>query len=188
MTTHIDGTRPIDDEICATCFACGRGYCKGDGRFCSTRCREAFDAGFPPAQDSNYSRAMTTVPLAAWRVVAGPPGIEIGATQQKGASKKRQAYSCSSCQKNVGNSPEKTMGCSGIFRIGRCPQKPPGGHAHERAHHRAAAPFVDATAAGQALRPAQGHLRHLQDQDSGRLAVDRRAHEPARDFRRRFTR
>jgi len=42
---------------------------------------------------------MTTVPLAAWRVVAGPPGIEIGATQQKGASKKRQAYSCSSCQK-----------------------------------------------------------------------------------------
>src|SRR5215831_3924358 len=73
-------TRPIDDEICATCFACGRGYCKGDGRFCSTRCREAFDAGFPPAKDeSNYIRAMTNVPLAAWHVVAGPPGIEIGA-------------------------------------------------------------------------------------------------------------
>ena len=79
MTTHIDGSRPIDAEISATCFACGRGYCKGDGRFCSTRCREAFDAGFPPAQDSNYARAMTNVPLAAWRVVAGPPGIEIGA-------------------------------------------------------------------------------------------------------------
>src|SRR5215471_13492098 len=73
-------TRPIDDEICATCFACGRGYCKGDGRFCSTRCREAFDAGFPPAKDeSNYIRAMTNVLLAAWHVVAGPPGIEIGA-------------------------------------------------------------------------------------------------------------
>ena len=77
--THIAGTRPIDDEICATCFACGRGYCRGDGRFCSTRCREAFDAGFPPAPDSHYARAMTNVPLSAWRIVAGPPGIEIGA-------------------------------------------------------------------------------------------------------------
>ena len=73
--THIAGNRPIDDEICATCFACGRGYCKGDGRFCSTRCREAFDAGLPPAPDSHYARAMTNVPLSAWRIVAGPPGI-----------------------------------------------------------------------------------------------------------------
>ena len=79
MTTHIAGTRPIDDEICATCFACGRGYCRGDGRFCSTRCREAFDAGFPPAPDLHYARAMINVPLSAWRIVAGPPGIEIGA-------------------------------------------------------------------------------------------------------------
>jgi len=79
MTTHIDGTRPIEDQICATCFACGRGYCKGDGRFCSTRCREAFDAGFPPAQDSNHARAVISIPLSAWRVIAGPPGIETGA-------------------------------------------------------------------------------------------------------------
>ena len=79
MTRHIEGTRPIDDETCATCFACGRGYCKGEGRFCSTRCREAFDAGFPPAPDLHYARAMINVPLSAWRVVAGPPGIEIGA-------------------------------------------------------------------------------------------------------------
>ena len=72
-----------------TCFACGRSYGstavpfadgEGTSRFCSVRCREAFDAGFPPAQDeSNYIRAMTNVPLAAWRVVAGPPGIGIGA-------------------------------------------------------------------------------------------------------------
>jgi len=78
LTTHIDDTRPINDEICATCFACGRGYCKSDGRFCSTRCREAFDAGLPP-YDHNYVRAMTDVPLSAWRIIAGPPGIEIGA-------------------------------------------------------------------------------------------------------------
>src|SRR5499427_10985447 len=56
MTTHIAGTRPIDDETCATCFACGRGYCKGapkaddsgPSRFCSVRCRDVFDAGFLP--------------------------------------------------------------------------------------------------------------------------------------------
>ena len=68
MTTHIAGTRPMKSAQ------------RGDGRFCSTRCREAFDAGFPPAPDySNHIRAMTDVPLSAWRIVAGPPGIEIGA-------------------------------------------------------------------------------------------------------------
>jgi len=55
------------------------GYCNGDGRFCSTRRREALDAGFAPAQDSNHARAVISIPLSAWRVVAGPPGIEIGA-------------------------------------------------------------------------------------------------------------
>ena len=49
MAAHKDGAQPVNDES-ATCFACGRSYCKGDGRFCSTRCREAFDAGFPPYQ------------------------------------------------------------------------------------------------------------------------------------------
>jgi hypothetical protein len=33
------------------CFACGRSYSKGDGRFCSTRCRAGFDAGLPPYED-----------------------------------------------------------------------------------------------------------------------------------------
>src|SRR6266404_9252534 len=31
----------------AACFSCGRSYSRGDGRFCSTRCRSAYDAGFP---------------------------------------------------------------------------------------------------------------------------------------------
>ena len=37
-----------DQPIVQDCFACGRSYCPGDGRFCSTRCRAAFDDGFPP--------------------------------------------------------------------------------------------------------------------------------------------
>jgi hypothetical protein len=33
----------------ATCFTCGRGCLPNSNRFCSTRCREGFDAGAPPA-------------------------------------------------------------------------------------------------------------------------------------------
>jgi hypothetical protein len=76
VTTNVESTQPIES---ATCFACGRGYCKGDGRFCSSRCREAFDGCLPPASDSNYARAMINVPQAAWRIIAGPRGIKIGA-------------------------------------------------------------------------------------------------------------
>jgi predicted nucleic acid-binding Zn ribbon protein len=32
------------------CLACGRSYVPGDGRFCSTQCRDGFDAGMPPFQ------------------------------------------------------------------------------------------------------------------------------------------
>jgi hypothetical protein len=40
-----------------TCFVCGRSYSIGDGRFCSLRCRDGFDAGLPPyeAQRERYS-------------------------------------------------------------------------------------------------------------------------------------
>jgi hypothetical protein len=38
-----EDVRPVTE-----CFACGRAYSRGDGRFCTSRCREAFDAGFPP--------------------------------------------------------------------------------------------------------------------------------------------
>jgi hypothetical protein len=32
----------------AECFACSRSYLSGDGRFCSVKCRTAFDDGFQP--------------------------------------------------------------------------------------------------------------------------------------------
>ena len=42
-----------------SCFACGRSFSRGDERFCSMRCRAAFDAGLPafksPNQDGLYS-------------------------------------------------------------------------------------------------------------------------------------
>jgi hypothetical protein len=53
------------------CFACGRSHMRrpvsGDdnSRFCSRRCQDAFDAGFPP-YDPNRDRALTNLPLSAW--------------------------------------------------------------------------------------------------------------------------
>jgi hypothetical protein len=65
--------------------ACGRGYMamplSGDDstRFCSTRCREAYDAGFP-AWDKNteLNGHHLTPPLTGLRVIVGPPDVEIG--------------------------------------------------------------------------------------------------------------
>jgi hypothetical protein len=51
------------------CFACGRSFVAGSGRFCSERCRAAFDNGAPRGEE-------LTAPYGAnWRVIAGPaPG------------------------------------------------------------------------------------------------------------------
>jgi hypothetical protein len=72
--------RPATPEP-QTCFACGRSYSRGapkadsssESRFCSVRCQDAFDTGFPP-YDPNQARTLMQVPLTAWIVVAGPPG------------------------------------------------------------------------------------------------------------------
>jgi ribosomal protein L24E len=40
--------RPRSPEA-QTCFLCARPYSKGDGRFCSTKCRSAYDAGLMPS-------------------------------------------------------------------------------------------------------------------------------------------
>ena len=76
-------TEPTRTSDAAECFACGRSFLPrpstGDDNvhaFCSPRCRQAYDVGFP-AYDSNKVDVFA-VPLSAWRVVAGPPAIEIG--------------------------------------------------------------------------------------------------------------
>src|ERR1700722_13424904 len=66
-----------DDRIIA-CFICGYRFIKKDGRFCSDRCRDWFDAGNPAISNSdNYD-------LTGWRIIAGPPGIEIGSDYYAG--------------------------------------------------------------------------------------------------------
>lgn len=59
------------------CFVCGRSMIRRETRFCSDRCREAFDLGFPP-HDPNQVRALNAVPLGDWIIVAGPPDARIG--------------------------------------------------------------------------------------------------------------
>lgn len=59
------------------CFICSATFIykgrQGDlnGRFCSMRCQDWFDAGNPPPDDTRDA-------LIGCRVIAGPPGIEIG--------------------------------------------------------------------------------------------------------------
>jgi hypothetical protein len=45
--------------------------------FCSMRCSEWYNAGNPP---HGTLRQVTDVPLCEWRVVAGPPSIDIGSS------------------------------------------------------------------------------------------------------------
>jgi len=40
----------------AKCFACGRSYITADERFCSIRCRSAFDAGLPAYDPGTVSK------------------------------------------------------------------------------------------------------------------------------------
>jgi hypothetical protein len=70
------------------CFSCGQGIVyrpsqdDASGRFCSDRCREWFDAGNPPwFENPGFRPAFmgdALYGLWGWKVVAGPPGIEIG--------------------------------------------------------------------------------------------------------------
>jgi hypothetical protein len=58
------------------CFVCGHRLISRGSRFCGECCRNAFDMGLQ-AHDPNQGRRLTALSLAEWRVVAGPPGLEI---------------------------------------------------------------------------------------------------------------
>jgi hypothetical protein len=75
LTTRMPMAHSDKDPI--DCFACGRSVIYRGSRFCSERCREAFDNGLPP-HDPNYVRAVNKQPLDSWIIVAGPPGSRIG--------------------------------------------------------------------------------------------------------------
>jgi hypothetical protein len=61
-----------------SCFLCGYTFfCKErqgglNGRFCSMRCQDWYDAGNPPIA------AAKDTSLVGWRVITGPPRVEVG--------------------------------------------------------------------------------------------------------------
>jgi hypothetical protein len=75
-------SEPTRTSDAAECFACGRSFMPrpstGDDnthRFCSTRCREAFDDGFPPYNPDQFRELARTFDTSNLRVVAGPTGV-----------------------------------------------------------------------------------------------------------------
>jgi hypothetical protein len=49
-----------------------------NGNFCSLCCQAWFDAGNAPIEHDHAVKAYKA-PMETWRVVAGPPGVEVGA-------------------------------------------------------------------------------------------------------------
>ena len=71
-----------DRTAAPKCFACGRSFLPrpSDGdddtwRFCSPRCREAYDAGLPPYDLDQFKKPASRFDPGGLRVVAGPPGL-----------------------------------------------------------------------------------------------------------------
>jgi hypothetical protein len=65
------------------CFACWRRITYKASRFCSQRCRDWYDSGNPGHRQDWLRQSKTNAPF---RVVAGPPGVEIGSMYHFGKS------------------------------------------------------------------------------------------------------
>ncbi len=111
------------------CFLCGRGMKPHGSRFCSPRCREAFDRGFP-RHDPHHARSVMRLPLGGWKVVApasgSPPAgasyygpLLDGLRAARSARSRRQKVASgpeSQKPKSVKNTAALSMGCKGSSR------------------------------------------------------------------------
>jgi hypothetical protein len=95
--------KPAAKDDAMSCHACGRPYMyrgpHGDasGRFCSDRCRDAYDAGWPAYDPDIHEpdrRKSNWIPLGKLRVVAGPPVYDplAGSRQLSRGIKRRGAH------------------------------------------------------------------------------------------------
>ena len=96
------------------CWACGSTFrYKGrhgelNGNFCCSRCQDWYDGGYRPIEHDHAEKAYKT-PIDRWRVVAGPPGVEVGAPYYAGVfprssttmtmTKKGYRIRCASCHR-----------------------------------------------------------------------------------------
>lgn len=65
------------------CFMCGYMFVYRGSRFCSDRCRDFYDAGEPGHEQDWLKSKPNNYGITGWKVVAGPPGIEIGSDYYK---------------------------------------------------------------------------------------------------------
>jgi Helix-turn-helix domain len=79
--------RPAPSKTFEECFSCGREHqyvgpnANDSGRFCSSRCRELYDAEFPRDSDNPGLHPELMPNLCrheGWRIVAGPAGVAVG--------------------------------------------------------------------------------------------------------------
>jgi hypothetical protein len=67
----------VDRDDITKCCTCGAGMVYRNNRFCSDRCRDYYDAG-NPGLSQDWLRPKSNYGVIGWKVVAGPPGLEIG--------------------------------------------------------------------------------------------------------------
>jgi hypothetical protein len=72
-----DRNRESPETQAVTCAGCGRGTVDRGERCCSPRCEQWLIDGNPPV-DPHLARKALEVPIRAWTVIAGPPGVSIG--------------------------------------------------------------------------------------------------------------
>jgi hypothetical protein len=78
-----DRSREDDNTDITACWACGSTFRykrrRGDlnGNFCSSRCQDWYDAGAQIGHD--HAAKTYKTPIDKWRVIAGPPDVEVGA-------------------------------------------------------------------------------------------------------------
>ena len=75
-----DRDKPTTDRTdIIKCFMCGCLMVYRGSRFCSDRCRDCYDSGEPAyEQDWRRSANLEHALMADLKIVAGPPGIEVG--------------------------------------------------------------------------------------------------------------
>ena len=86
--------RPRSPEA-KTCFACGRPYSRGDGRFCGRKCRRAYDLGFTPGEVVSKPRDGVSLPCRGCGRQFVSKGLRCCSVDCKRQSNERDANSAS---------------------------------------------------------------------------------------------
>jgi hypothetical protein len=101
-----DRDRPTQNHNIVPCFVCGYTFVyKGrqgelNGRFCSLRCQDWYDAGNPSyEQQREHERKLLHTPIEDLTIIAGPPGVEVGSRYRPFGDRPAWDGRCAFCRK-----------------------------------------------------------------------------------------